>query len=415
MGKNSERALNFAIRAHAGQYRRCEPDKPSVLHPIIVGELLKFYGFDDNVVAAGYLHDVVEDTDYTLEDISRFFGGDISSLVATATEPDRNQPWEVRKRHSVKIAKDLPERNKAILCADKIANLEDFIIYFGKIGYKDFSKFHSGVDNQQLYYQGMYDSLVNDWDHPMLDRLYNDIIRLFYSDDLELKDNASIYNRRLFSYRDDLIHLRNIIGKRKPYIIEFAGTKKENDSMIHLISDFFSNSGFKVKVFDNEKSESRYQQEHIVDKKSLSEVEKNLVIASAITNDLLGEIVGDQDVIIINKGLFDLLILIQTLINQNAVTEDDFNTLLNFYLPEIESLVDHVVVNINHTNKKINEDYLGTAIDQCTALVNGMGTSVDEVDLDSRTATLTLADTLLPVMSKEYVLRFKNIISNIKQ
>ena len=67
----SDRALIFAIRAHEGAYRKDDENKPFVIHPLIAGEILKKAGFDEAVVAAGYLHDVVEDTDYTIEDISR--------------------------------------------------------------------------------------------------------------------------------------------------------------------------------------------------------------------------------------------------------------------------------------------------------------------------------------------------------
>ena len=76
-----EKALNFAINAHKGQVRKSEPDKPMIFHPINVGNILKEYGYDENVVAAGFLHDVVEDTIYTIEDIKKEFGDDIASLV----------------------------------------------------------------------------------------------------------------------------------------------------------------------------------------------------------------------------------------------------------------------------------------------------------------------------------------------
>lgn len=72
-----EKAKMFAIQAHKGQIRKSEPDKPMVIHPIGVGQLLESFGYDDNVVAAGYLHDVVEDTKYTIEDIEKEFGSDI--------------------------------------------------------------------------------------------------------------------------------------------------------------------------------------------------------------------------------------------------------------------------------------------------------------------------------------------------
>lgn len=66
-----EKAKLFAIKAHQGQVRKNEPDKPMIMHPISVGMLLEEYNFDDNVIAAGYLHDVIEDTKYTKEDLKK--------------------------------------------------------------------------------------------------------------------------------------------------------------------------------------------------------------------------------------------------------------------------------------------------------------------------------------------------------
>ena len=60
------KAKEFAIKAHKGQVRKSDKEKPMIIHPINVGQILKQYGFDENVVSAGYLHDVVEDTSYEL-------------------------------------------------------------------------------------------------------------------------------------------------------------------------------------------------------------------------------------------------------------------------------------------------------------------------------------------------------------
>ena len=118
-----EKAKEFAIKAHMGQVRKNEPDKPMIMHPINVGDILSLYGFDDNVVAAGYLHDVVEDTPYTIDDIRQLFGDDIANLVWGNTEPDKCLSWEERKMHTIESIKNLPLRNKAIVCADKIIRL----------------------------------------------------------------------------------------------------------------------------------------------------------------------------------------------------------------------------------------------------------------------------------------------------
>ena len=66
-----EKSKQFAIQAHMGQIRKSEPDKPKVIHSISVGQILESFGYDDNVIAAGYLHDVVEDTKYTIKDIEK--------------------------------------------------------------------------------------------------------------------------------------------------------------------------------------------------------------------------------------------------------------------------------------------------------------------------------------------------------
>ena len=127
-----EKAKYFAINAHLGQIRKNEPDKPMIMHPISVGMLLESYGYDDYVVAAGYLHDVVEDTNYTIEDIEENFGSRVSSLVKGASEPDKSLSWEERKKHTIEQTKTLPLENKLVICADKINNLEDLMIKFHK-------------------------------------------------------------------------------------------------------------------------------------------------------------------------------------------------------------------------------------------------------------------------------------------
>ena len=153
-----EKAKKFAIEAHKGQIRKSEPDKPKVMHPIAVGNLLEEYGFDDDVIAAGYLHDVVEDTKYTIEDIENEFGKDIRNLVEGATEPDKSLSWEERRLHTIRTVKDLPLKNKMLICADKTNNLEDLFITFEKNGVRDFSSFNAGEEKIKWYYTNNTDN-----------------------------------------------------------------------------------------------------------------------------------------------------------------------------------------------------------------------------------------------------------------
>lgn len=78
--KLASKALDFARAAHAGQKRRSGEDY--INHPIKVAETLRQMGMDQQTIAAGFLHDVVDDTNKTLEDIEKEFGKEIAFLVA---------------------------------------------------------------------------------------------------------------------------------------------------------------------------------------------------------------------------------------------------------------------------------------------------------------------------------------------
>jgi len=79
-----QRALNFAIKAHKGQKRKSGEDY--VIHPILVAVITSFFNNDEDVIIAALLHDVVEDTLYTLEDIKNEFGNSVANLVEGLTK-----------------------------------------------------------------------------------------------------------------------------------------------------------------------------------------------------------------------------------------------------------------------------------------------------------------------------------------
>ncbi|MGL5074475.1 MAG: HD domain-containing protein, partial [Waterburya sp.] len=78
------RAFNFAYQLHEGQYRKS--GEPYIAHPIAVATLLRDLGGDSVTIAAGFLHDVVEDTDVTSEDIEEMFGEQVRQLVEGVTK-----------------------------------------------------------------------------------------------------------------------------------------------------------------------------------------------------------------------------------------------------------------------------------------------------------------------------------------
>jgi len=119
------RAVDFAARAHRDQRRKCET-LPYINHPVRVACLLaEVGGIDDlEVLQAGLLHDTIEDTTVTEEELRERFGPRVASLVAEVSD-DQDLPEDERKRIQRETIPTLSPEAKAIRIADKISNVED--------------------------------------------------------------------------------------------------------------------------------------------------------------------------------------------------------------------------------------------------------------------------------------------------
>lgn len=123
-----ERAITYAIQAHHGMVRKREKT-PYILHPLEVVTILAGLTNDEDVLCAAALHDTVEDTDTTLEEIEALFGHRVMELVKSETENKRvglppAQTWQLRKKESLGVlekTKDL--QIKMLWLADKLANM----------------------------------------------------------------------------------------------------------------------------------------------------------------------------------------------------------------------------------------------------------------------------------------------------
>jgi (p)ppGpp synthase/HD superfamily hydrolase len=118
------RALDFAARKHAHQRRKGLKAEPYVNHLTEVALLLAEAsgGADPALVMAGLLHDTIEDTETTLEELEKAFGTEVAALVAEVTD-DTTLPREERKRRQVQSAASRSVRARMIKLADKTANL----------------------------------------------------------------------------------------------------------------------------------------------------------------------------------------------------------------------------------------------------------------------------------------------------
>ncbi|MFS0674785.1 HD domain-containing protein [Ornithinibacillus sp. 179-J 7C1 HS] len=173
-----EKAKDFATRAHAGQKRKNSNDD-YITHPIRVAERLEKEGFSDELVCAAYLHDVVEDTIYEIEDIEKHFGKKVAEIVAAHTE-DKSKSWKERKTHTIETIKYADKEVKFLIIADKLDNLLGLEKDLTVNGHKVWDNFNAGVEEQKWYNesicQNMYYGLESH-DIPPYFQEYEELVR----------------------------------------------------------------------------------------------------------------------------------------------------------------------------------------------------------------------------------------------
>jgi guanosine-3',5'-bis(diphosphate) 3'-pyrophosphohydrolase len=139
-------AYEFAAEAHAGQQRKGD-GAPYIAHPTEVARLLDQEGVaGDEMIAATFLHDVVEDTDHTIDEIRERFGDEVARIVAAMTEDKSVEPYERRKDHHRDQVEAAGKRPATIYAADKLANLRDLRALYAAEGEAAAAKFNAPLD-----------------------------------------------------------------------------------------------------------------------------------------------------------------------------------------------------------------------------------------------------------------------------
>lgn len=147
-------AVEFAARAHRGQTRK-GTRVPYLLHPLRAGETLIRLGCSDDLVIAAILHDTVEDTDTSFANIRKKFGLNVMKIVKACTEPNRDAPWEERKRHTLETLKQAPLKVLMVAAADKLDNARSMTRDYREAGAALWQRFKRPRSSQCWYYKGL--------------------------------------------------------------------------------------------------------------------------------------------------------------------------------------------------------------------------------------------------------------------
>ena len=121
------KALAFSAEKHRTQKRKDIEESPYINHPIALANILaQRWVIDENVLCAAILHDTLEDTETTADELREHFGEKITSIVLEVTD-DKNLEKSVRKQKQVEHAASISHEAKLVKLADKIANITDII------------------------------------------------------------------------------------------------------------------------------------------------------------------------------------------------------------------------------------------------------------------------------------------------
>ena len=169
MAKLLDRAIEFAMVKHAGQERK-GTHIPYVTHVIEAMEIVcRILGdkFDEELCAAAVLHDTLEDTEATKEELIAAFGPRVTELVAAESEDKRKdlpeeKTWRIRKEETIKHLKEASTEVKMIALGDKLSNIRAMTRDYRAIGEKLWQKFNVKDPKQQGWYYGTLASIFGE-------------------------------------------------------------------------------------------------------------------------------------------------------------------------------------------------------------------------------------------------------------
>ncbi|MBP5466637.1 MAG: bifunctional (p)ppGpp synthetase/guanosine-3',5'-bis(diphosphate) 3'-pyrophosphohydrolase [Clostridia bacterium] len=184
-----DKALKFAIDAHKGQVRKLSR-APYILHPMEVGVIVGSLTDDEDTIAAAVLHDVVEDTDRTIDEIREKFGDRVSELVMYETEnkyghiaPDLT--WKRRKEDTLLHLNETDDVCVKIMwLGDKLSNMRSLLRDYMKDGDNIWQFFNQKDKREQKwYYSAVADALRDSLGDTSAFKEYEEIIRKIFGDD----------------------------------------------------------------------------------------------------------------------------------------------------------------------------------------------------------------------------------------
>lgn len=157
-----DKAIIFAVNAHSGDVRK-GTDIPYIVHPIESCAIAASITNDKEIIAAAVLHDVVEDSDFTKEDLLREFGKRVTDLVCSDTEDkmrdiSAEKSWKLRKQATLDFLDKSTKEEQIICLSDKLSNMRAIYRDYNRLGDKLWERFNQKDKLEHFWY---YNGIAN--------------------------------------------------------------------------------------------------------------------------------------------------------------------------------------------------------------------------------------------------------------
>lgn len=173
-----QKAIQLAITTHQinQKQKRKGKDVPYIVHPLSIGLILARAGANEKTIIAGILHDTIEDSvpdnKVTREIIAQEFGNMVATLVESVTEPNKDVPWEERKRVALEHVQTFSHESVLIKSADIINNLNDMFADYKRGGEAIFTRFSAPREKVVRQYLAVTRALIGRWaENPLIQDL----------------------------------------------------------------------------------------------------------------------------------------------------------------------------------------------------------------------------------------------------
>lgn len=309
----------------------------NILKSLFRGDLLRYYNYDDEEICAGYLIDLVKNNLFSVDELSRIFGGKTTSVLLAC-----NMDYSVNDRALEKYFDGLNENMKAFICADLLAGY-----IFEDISLEEYKRVLGLVSFERI--SELFNVCVNE---------------VFGVNNLKRGIN--------------LDYVKKIFNTRMPYIVMIS--EEAGHLNYEGILDEFFDSSFNLRIGGS---------------LGLSTRIRDSLIKLTLDGTELYQIINDNKVFLIDDSIYDRFIWFKLLVNNEELTIVDIS---NFIKNSLRVMMDSIIIT-------------GISLfDNDEVYVDDIPEEIKNIFISDKTSEMTMSvvNTFLPIMSKQYLLNLKN-------